>query len=182
MVNDFLLKIGKMLVDGLRVLSIKDNDCNKAIDSGIYDGTNSINSPALGKIKLVVTKYTDTWIVQEVLTEEMRVYLRSYNFGRWSNWQEIEYISNGDCEEEHIRLDKRISKLALDLQECYNELKLELDILKNKTITGNDIIINVDNQEMTLQSAINHGLFCKCDHSKAICGTFKVTTMVCGKQ
>ena len=126
MKNDFLSRIKVLIDSGYKIINPPLEDCNKVLDTGIYEGDNMFNAPALGRLKLIVTKYTDNWIVQECMSDDLRIFLRSLNFGTWSRWQEIEQVSEKECEEEHKRLDKRIDALAIESNERYYRLLEEI--------------------------------------------------------
>lgn len=183
----FLNKIKTLMQNGYRIIQSTFLSCNEIVDTGVYEGDSMLDAPALGRIKLIVTRYTGNWIVQECMTESLSIYLRSYNFGTWSRWQEINEDEDKECLAEHIRLDKRIDKLAQESNERYYALLQEIANLKNKTITGHDVVVEVDGGQLSLQAAINKNLFCKCeDPEPPICisahiGGFIIGTTYIGK-
>ena len=161
--ENFLSKMKTLLENGYKIIRTSFISCNEVVDTGAYEGDSMLDAPELGRIRLIVTRYTANWIVQECMTDSLSIFLRSYNFGHWSRWQEINEEDDKECLAEHLRLDKRIDKLALESNERYYSLLQEITKLKNKTITGHDVVVEVDGGQLSLQAAINKKLFCECE-------------------
>lgn len=78
------------------VPDISQADLNTITKTGSYSGINCTNTPNNDKrfIKLIVTKHTSDWIVQEVLTADDEIYLRALQGGIWYDWQELDVNNN----------------------------------------------------------------------------------------
>lgn len=79
------------------VPDISQADLDTITKSGSYSGVNCSNTPNNDKrfIKLIVTKHTNDWIVQEVLTADDEIYLRALQGGQWYDWQELHLDEDG---------------------------------------------------------------------------------------
>lgn len=90
--------------------SIKDISYKKLNDiktAGIYDGFNIEDAPDENYIQVIVTKHSETWIVQECKTYLDNLLLRSFKNGIWSKWTEITPSPDDDnSDKEYIVIDR----------------------------------------------------------------------------
>lgn len=89
------------------VPDISQADLNTITKTGSYSGVACTNTPNNDKrfIKLIVTKHTSDWIVQEVLTADDEIYLRAFQGGQWYEWQELDLDGNGTSEGPGITIE-----------------------------------------------------------------------------
>ena len=81
---------------GYKAEDISNKDLNDMMYSGIFYGFNIGNSPDENYVEIIVTRHSDTWIVQECKDYIDRIYLRSYKNGMWSGWTQL--IVEHDCD------------------------------------------------------------------------------------
>lgn len=75
--------------------------------TGIYEGFEVISAPDEGYVQIIVTKHSETWVVQECKNYVDKLFLRSYKNGRWNKWTEIEpELDEGEPDKEFIVVDR----------------------------------------------------------------------------
>lgn len=81
---------------GYKAEDISNRDLNDMISSGIFYGFNIGNAPDENYVEIIVTRHSDTWIVQECKDYIDRIYLRSFKNGKWDGWTQL--IVSHDCD------------------------------------------------------------------------------------
>lgn len=95
-VKEFSQRFNDHAMRTSEVLDISGRDLNEILTTGAYGGVNCTNVPAEGYIQLIVTKHTNSWVVQEVMALNKDIHLRAYQNGIWYRWNRIDLNEDND--------------------------------------------------------------------------------------
>lgn len=92
-------KFKKLLqVQDNQVIDISGEDLDEYLDKvGAYEGFGCINSPVVGYIKMNVTRHSNDWFVQQVMSTEQKIFLRAKRSSSVSEWREVDFGESGQA-------------------------------------------------------------------------------------
>lgn len=92
-------KFQKLLqVQDNHVIDISGENLDEYVDKvGAYEGFGCINSPVTGYIKMNVTRHSNDWFVQQVMSTEQKIFLRAKRASSLSEWREVDFGESGQA-------------------------------------------------------------------------------------